>query len=219
MMGAGPDAPEGDERLSRITTLLIDFGGVLAEEGFQEGLRSIGRRNGLASDRFFRDVDRIIAETGYLTGNASEENFWDAVRRNTGIAESDTAMRNEILQRFVLRTAMLGWVDRLRAAGLRVAILSDQTNWLEEIDASTGLFRHFDGVFNSYRIGKSKRDGSVFSDVCSALGVVPSATLFVDDNPGHIERAKEKGLQTHLFKNQDDFARRIEPLIDHDTSL
>jgi len=89
---------------------------------------------------------------------------------------------------------------------------------ISELLAFFAEVRHFDEVFNSYRIGKSKRDGSVFSDVCSALGVAPSTALFVDDNPGHIERAKEKGLQTHLFKNQDDFARRIEPLIDHDTS-
>ncbi len=30
-----------------IKAVLFDFGGVLAEEGFREGLKSIGRKNGL----------------------------------------------------------------------------------------------------------------------------------------------------------------------------
>ncbi len=69
----------------QIKTVLFDFGGVIAEEGFREGLFAIGRMQGLDPERFFRDVERIIVATGYLTGAGDEARFWDAVRKETGI--------------------------------------------------------------------------------------------------------------------------------------
>jgi putative hydrolase of the HAD superfamily len=192
-----------------ITTVLVDFGGVLAEEGFREGLREIGKQNALDPDRFFSDAERIIAETGYLTGTAGESEFWAAVRDQTGVTGTDSDLRCEILSRFTLRPFMLAWVDRLRGSGRFVAILSDQTNWLDEIDEQSELYGHFDAVFNSYHIHKSKRDASLFRDVCSSLAEAPAHVLFVDDNPRHIERASGAGLKTFLFTDRQDFERRI----------
>jgi putative hydrolase of the HAD superfamily len=92
-------------------------------------------------------------------------------------------------------------------------MLSDQTDWLEEIDQETGLFRHFDRVFNSFRIHKSKRDATVFGDVCAALCVRPEETLFVDDNINHIKRAQGQGLQTIHFVGIDDYKKRVAELL------
>jgi len=192
-----------------ITTVLIDFGGVLAEEGFLEGLRTLGQKNGLDPDEFFKTVDSLIYETGYLTGKADEAVFWNAVRKRTGIGGTDRDLRAEILGRFVLRPDMLALMDSLRGMGVVVAMLSDQTNWLEEIDSSTSLFSHFDRVFNSYRMQKSKRDASVFGYVCALLDVEPQKTLFVDDNINHITRARGQGLRTIHFVSMEDYKNQL----------
>ena len=192
-----------------ITTVLIDFGGVIAEEGFLEGLRAVGRKNGLDPDDFFKTVDELICKTGYLTGKADEAIFWNAVRKETGIGDVDRDLRAEILGRFVLRPDMLAQMDSLRGMGIVVAILSDQTNWLEEIDRSTGLFSHFDRVFNSYRMKKSKRDASVFDYVCALLDVDPQKALFVDDNINHIARARGRGLCTIHFVSVEDYKNQL----------
>jgi len=196
-----------------LKVVLFDFGGVIAEEGFHEGLIAIGKKNSLDPERFFADVDRLIYETGYLVGTADEALFWNEVRRKTGITGSDQELREEILARFVFRPAMLACADRLRAARLKVGMLSDQTNWLEEIDRKTPLFRHFDIVFNSFRLHKSKRDPSVFRDVCSIMGVRPDEVLFVDDNNSHIKRAADEGLITLHFKTPEDFDKQLRVFI------
>jgi putative hydrolase of the HAD superfamily len=193
----------------RIKAVLLDFGGVLAEEGFREGLRAIGARNGLDPDGFFAAADRIIYETGYLTGNADEASFWSALRQETGVAGSYDELRREILRRFVIRPEVLAFADLFRSRGLVVAMLSDQTNWLEEIDAVTPIFRHFDAVFNSFRIHKSKRDPSLFRDVCASLNVRPEEMLFVDDNNDHIDRAAGEGLNVIHFRDVESFKREI----------
>jgi putative hydrolase of the HAD superfamily len=197
-----------------IKAILFDFGGVIAEEGFWKGLRAIGTENGRDPDEFFMTVDALIYETGYLIGNTDEASFWKAVRSNTGIRGTDAELRNEILKRFVLRQDMIASVDLLRSKGLIVAMLSDQTDWLDLIDRQTGLFQHFDTIFNSFRLHKSKRDASVFRDVCAALGVQTVETLFVDDNINHIKRAQGQGLQTIHFMGNEEYKREIRRFID-----
>ena len=196
-----------------IRAVLFDFGGVIAEEGFLKGLHAIGKENGLDPEEFFRTVDALIYETGYLIGKADEGSFWNTVRSKTGIRGTDAELRNEILKRFVIRPEMIASVDLLRSKGLIVAMLSDQTDWLDIIDQEKGPFRHFDRVFNSYRLHKSKRDASVFKDVCTALGVKTGETLFVDDNLNHIERAQGQGLQTIHFVGTDEYNNQIRKLL------
>ncbi len=197
-----------------VKAVLFDFGGVLAEEGFQEGLKAIGRRNGLDPEGFFATADALIYETEYLTGRIEEAGYWSALRERTGISGSDQELREEILKRFLPRPAVIACADILRAKGFIVAMLSDQTNWLEELDRETMLSRHFDRVFNSYRLHKSKRDTSVFRDVCSELGVKTGETLFIDDNIRHIQRAKDAGLRTIHFTTTDDLKEQMKDLLD-----
>ena len=192
-----------------IAAVYFDFGGVVAEEGFREGLFAIGRKNGLEPETFFGTVDDIIYESGYLLGRTDETHFWDRVRKGTGVSGRDSELRKEILVRFLLRPDMIASVDLLRSRRIIVSLLSDQTNWLEEIDRRTDLFGHFDRIFNSYRIHKSKRDASIFRDVCAVLGVKPEEALFVDDNIEHINRARGQGLQTIHFKSVDDYREQM----------
>jgi putative hydrolase of the HAD superfamily len=210
----GDTKKTGDGMHVKLRAVLFDFGGVIAEEGFWQGIRTIGKVQGLDPDAFFERVDGLIYETGYLIGNADEASFWNEVRKITGITNTDAELRNEILKRFVLRPDMITSVDLLRSKGFRVAMLSDQTNWLEEIDMDSGLFRHFDRVFNSYRLHKSKRDASVFSDVCTDLDVETQETLFIDDNIDHIKRAQRQGLQVIHFTGMDEYKKQLRNLID-----
>jgi putative hydrolase of the HAD superfamily len=206
----GDPEKRGDGMLNMLKAVLFDFGGVIAEEGFWEGIRTIGKEHGLEPDAFFQMIDGLIYETGYLTGKADEAEFWNEARKNTDIKSTDAELRTEILKRFVLRLDMIASVDLLRSTGLIIAMLSDQTNWLEEIDKDTGLFRHFDRVFNSYRTHKSKRDASVFRNVCTELGVKTKETLFIDDNIDHIKRAREQGLHTIHFIGMAEYKQQIE---------
>jgi putative hydrolase of the HAD superfamily len=196
-----------------IKTALVDFGGVIAEEGFLAGLYSIAKQSSIDPEKFFLTVDALIYDTGYLTGAAGEAQFWNAVRERTGISGDDAMLREEIISRFAIRPRMLTLIDGLRKRGVVVAMLSDQTNWLEEIDQRTTLFARFDRIFNSFRIHKSKRDASVFLDVCGELGARPDETLFIDDNVQHINRAKAQGLSVIHFVDVPDFERRLKSFI------
>lgn len=178
---------------------MFDFGGVLAEEGFREGLKAIAERNRLDPEEFFRFAADLIYETGYVTGAAGEAVYLDRLRKETGIRENNETVRNEMVTRFVLRPDVIVYVEELRSDGLVTAILSDQTDWLDELNGKDPFFHHFDHIFNSFRIGKGKRDPSVFGDVCLTMGLKPCEIVFVDDNIDNISRASGEGLNTVLY--------------------
>ena len=195
--------------MARIKAVIFDFGGVLAEEGFREGLTAIAEKNRLNPDDFFRTAEGLIYETGYVTGHCDEASFWNSLRAKSGITGTDKELRGEILKRFRLRPEMMEAAEDLKSSGLVVAVLSDQTNWLEEINEETPFYDCFDYIFNSFRTGKSKRDPSLFTDLSSTLGLLPGEMLFVDDNSEHIKRASGVGLKTIHFRSTEDFARKL----------
>jgi len=182
-----------------IRGVYFDWGGVLAEEGFREGLKAIGSRGGLEPEAFFQAAVDVIWNTGYVTGGCAEATWWEAVRTATGIAGTDAALRHEILSRFIPRPWMFDLVERLRAAGLRLGILSDQTNWLDELDAELRVFRHFDVVLNSFHEGHTKSEAAFFDMAVERMGVPAGATLFVDDNQGNVDVGRSRGLNCILY--------------------
>jgi len=192
-----------------IKAVIFDFGGVVAEEGFREGLKAIAGKYGRDPDEFFSTCRELVFETGYVTGGSGEHDYWQAVRKRTGIQGSEEELRSEILSRFIVRDEMLRLAEKVRSAGYITAILSDQTNWLDEINRRKPFYRLFDHVFNSYKMHKSKRDPSVFDDVCKVLGVNPEEALFIDDSAGNIQKAAQKGLKTIHFRDVESFEREI----------
>lgn len=196
-----------------IRAVVFDFGGVIAEEGFREGLKAIGEKNGLNPEAFYVVASELVYQAGYVTGVSSESAFWNAVRNNTGVAGDDEQLRSEILKRFVLRPEVLEIIAELRVSGLLTAILSDQTNWLDEINEITPFFHYFDYVFNSFKLHKGKRDPSIFRDVCSDMGLSPWEALFVDDNAENIERALSEGLKAIHFKKIGGLKKEIETIV------
>jgi len=182
-----------------VKAVVLDFGGVFAEEGFRDGLAVIASRFGLDREDFFQAATEAVYSSGYVTGTGKEADFWELVRVGSGIVASDEELRREILSRFIPRPRILEIVRAVRRHGSVAAILSDQSDWLDRLDREHHFFHEFDRVFNSYHLGKTKRDASVFDDTVRALGVEASQALFVDDNPGHVRRAVSRGLAGHLF--------------------
>jgi putative hydrolase of the HAD superfamily len=97
---------------------------------------------------------------------------------------------------------VIGIAARLRRAGMRVGIISDQTNWLDELDRRDGFFALFDPVFNSFHMHASKYSGDLFDVAAKQLGIPPEGILLVDDSAGNIEKAGQRGFTAILYENE-----------------
>lgn len=192
-----------------VRVVLFDFGGVIAEEGFRLGLHEIARSNGLDPEVFASHARRALHTTGYLTGKASETRYWQALRDQAGIRGDDKDLRDMILSRFVLRDWMIGILRRMKSLSLRLVIVSDQTNWLDELEERDHFFDLFERVFNSYHVGRSKHDEHLFRDVLDELCVDAGDALFVDDTLEHVERARSAGINTIWYTGKETFLKEI----------
>ncbi len=192
-----------------VDLILFDFGGVLAEEGFREGLIAIAQHNNLNTDTFIKRAYAVTFAGGFVTGQIDEKAFWQTLRKQTGIQGTDADFRAEILSRFKLRPWMIQVVSKLKESLVRLAILSDQTAWLDELNQQYDFFKWFDRVFNSYHLGTSKQDPAIFTEVVAQMSVSCEQTLLVDDSRENIERARLQGLQTILYKNRGQFEHEL----------
>lgn len=183
----------------RITTVLIDFGGVIAEEGFVNGLKGMADAQGLDPDAVFHEAVEIMYGCGYLVGQAPEHVFWDELEKRAGLNGDMQAKREKLLSGFIVRPRMLEIVSMLTAQGRTVAMLSDQTDWLDELNKKYDVFPYFHRVFNSFHEGMSKRQPEFFHHALQELGATPQETLFIDDSTQHVALSRTLGLTAIHF--------------------
>ncbi len=195
-----------------IRVVLFDYGGVLAEEGFREGLCTIARQQGLEPGTFYQTAQEGVYDSGFVSGNGTEADFWHYMRQRFPLHGDDASLSTEILQRFVLRPSMLELVRTLRRQFM-VGMLSDQTVWLDQLDQRDQFYGEFDRLYISYRLGKGKRDASLFDDVADDLDLSPTSIVFIDDNSGNVERACSRGMIGIEFTSEKECLIRLEALL------
>ena len=112
--------------------------------------------------------------------------------------------------------AMLGSVRRVRAAGARTAMLTN--NIAEARDLWRGLLpvdELFDAVVDSSEVGMRKPDPLVFRYTLERLGVTdPGRVAFLDDYPGNVRAAESVGMIGILVEDDPDAAiARLDALL------
>ncbi|MFQ5487795.1 MAG: HAD family hydrolase [Gammaproteobacteria bacterium] len=202
--------------MAQIKVVLFDFGGVLAEEGFREGLYCIARRHGLDPERFYRAARDVVYESGFVTGDGTEERFWRDMRLRFPLQGTDQALSEEILQRFVLRPGMVRLVAQLHTAGLLTGLLSDQTVWLDRLDRRDHFYRLFDRLYISCRLGMGKRAPALFREVLKDLSVPGPQVLFIDDDGGNVARACQAGMVAFRFQDEASCRQRLAEMLGED---
>ena len=101
----------------------------------------------------------------------------------------------------------------IRIGGVKRDVSQD---WLDELDARDHFFHHFDHVFNSYHMGRGKRDPGLFPEIAAKLSLQPGEILFVDDLQTNIERAQAAGWQTILYVDKTGFLESIDEMLGAD---
>ena len=196
-----------------IKAVLLDYGGVVADEGFQNGLRAMAREQGLDEDMMMNVARNVVYDSGFVLGWETEKEFWQCMRDGSGLKGGDAELSKRILDGFVLRPWMIERVQQLNAQGYTTGILSDQSHWLDGLNERDHFFEAFDHVFNSYHMGEGKRDPGLFPDIAEQLTLSPNEILLVDDMKSNLTRAQAAGWQTIHYQDKASFLAMIDKLI------
>ncbi len=192
-----------------VQAVIFDFDGVIAERGFRAAVRALATRCDLDYPPLPARAMQALIDSAYITGRGSEQDWWANLQAGLRPLGSCQQFRADMLAASVVRPWQLDLAGRLASLGYRTAVLSDHTDWLDEIESRQPFGHAFGRVFNSYYLGASKRESAAFLAVADALGVPPGRALFIDDNPDNVARAVALGMSGIVYREREAFLRDL----------
>jgi HAD superfamily hydrolase (TIGR01549 family) len=199
-----------------IETVFLDAGGVLVNPNWDRVAAALGR-HGVAISASALEAAEPHAKKQLDTGQAIQATndstrgwlYFNLVLQHAGIALSaatEAALRElaEYHTQFNLWESVPPEVpdalDRLRAAGHRLVVVSNSNGTLRKIFARLDLARHFDVLIDSSDVGVEKPDPRIFQLALERAGARPETTLHAGDFY-HVDvvGARAAGLQAWLI--------------------
>ncbi len=98
--------------------------------------------------------------------------------------------------------ASMALIERVRAAGHRLALLSNMPGpYADHLEAQHACFAWFEARIFSSRVGLIKPQRAMFEHARDVLALDLGNALFIDDHPVNIEAAQACGWQALHFQN------------------
>jgi HAD superfamily hydrolase (TIGR01509 family) len=198
-----------------IETVFLDAGGVLVNPNWQRVAEALGR-HGVAVDAASLAAAEPHAKKQLDTGAAIQATtdakrgwlYFNLVLERAGLALSD-ATAAALAELAEYHAAHNLWesvpadvpeaLDRLRAAGRRLVVVSNANGTLQKHFARLDLARRFDVMIDSFDEGVEKPDPRIFQRALERSGSRPETTLHAGDF-FHVDvvGARAAGLQAWL---------------------
>ena len=185
-----------------LRAVILDFGMVLTGLPDAAAHDAMVRITGLSVEQFeyFYWADRHAYDEGKLNGVT----FWQKFARDAGLplspAQIDELNRQDARMWTTQNPAMVAWQRKLKAAGIRTAILSNMgDSVLENIKREFRWIDEFDVLVWSYQLHLAKPDPAIYRHTLKGLGTRPEETLFIDDKRVNIEAAQALGMKALEF--------------------
>jgi len=212
--------------MSAIAAVVFDIGGVVQDSPLH-AIARYERERGLPPNAINRVVVAAGEEGAWARlerGELTVQSFcapFEADCRARGVAIDGRVLMERISEASVPRPRMLEAIRRLRAAGLRVAALTN--NWVAETPRAPAsetmkarLTAHFDVFVESAVVGLRKPDPRIYALVCDKLGLAPARVAFLDDIGRNLKPARELGMATIKVDDPEQALRELGALLDLD---
>lgn len=182
--------------------LLLDYGDVISLPYDEQVGAEVARLLDLAPEEL---MERYWVNRAHLDAGQPTAPYWSGVA-GRDVSDEEAAQLDSVDLGGWARTnaAMLDLIEEQKAAGVRLALLSNaphvQAEAFEEVAWTAG----FEHVFVSARLGMVKPDPAIFQHVLDELGAPAEDVTFVDDRVANIEAAAQLGINALLFTGVDD---------------
>ena len=193
------------------TSLILDFGGVIAKTVFEQHRRTerlLGLTQGVLSwlgpldprtDEPRARVERgEMTERAYWVRRAAEVGrlvgqTWDVDTFFRGVQGDDANA--------VIRPQAVTAVRRLRASGVRLAVLSNELERFfgPDVRSRIDLLSDIDVIVDGSGTGVRKPDPRAYELCLKELGASAAEAIFVDDQRGNVEGARRLGIDAMQF--------------------
>ncbi|MFT2214199.1 HAD family hydrolase [Rhizobium giardinii] len=208
--------------------LILDFGGVVTRTLFETHditERALGLKAGSLTWRGPFDTTTDPLWVSMQNREISERDYWMTRTKEVGrLVGEDWADMKTFVQRargaeaeLVLRPEARDSITRAKAAGMRLAILSNELDLFYGVEFRERfpLIDFFDVIVDATYTKILKPDPRAYEEVISEIGLPREACVFVDDQLKNIEGAEAVGLPHVHFdvtRPADGYARALSML-------
>jgi len=205
--------------------LILDFGGVISRTFFEThdaSERALGLAPGALTWRGPFDPASDPLWQAMQRDEISERDYWLTRTRETGalLGERWDKMADMVRRArgadpaAVIRPEAEAAIDRAAAAGIRLAILSNELDLFYGADfrKKLPLLDRFEAIVDATYTGILKPDPRAYGLCLEALDLPPAVCVFVDDQDRNVEGARKDGLTAVAFdvlNPQDSFDRAL----------
>lgn len=198
--------------VSSYSGFIFDYGGVLAKHQTEADQARLAEIAGLPKQIFTELYWSVRPD--YDKGLISRSEYWGMIAERGGStvtpAAIDALTHFDNVSWMQFDSSMWEWVDQLRAAGKRVAMLSNMPRDLgEALRTSTDKLDRFDTVTLSYEIHAVKPDLAIYEHCLERLLTSPEETIFLDDRIANVRGAEAMGIHGIHFTSQADALQRL----------
>ncbi|MFE7167930.1 HAD family hydrolase [Streptomyces sp. NPDC057616] len=195
------------------TAVLVDFGGVITSSvlrAFTEFGASLGGDPRLPLNLLARDerARTLLAdhECGRIDTEAFERGYAERLRAH-GADVSAEGLTARIQAGMSIDQDMLALLDELRAAGHRVALVSNSfgNGTYDGVDLAAVA----DVVVISAEVGIRKPSRRIYAIACERLGVAPEEAVMIDDLRQNLDGAARIGIGGVLHTGAADTRRQL----------
>jgi putative hydrolase of the HAD superfamily len=197
-------------RMSEITTIFFDVGGVLLSDGWgHDSRRAAAAQFGLDWDDFTDRHEKVahLIETNRL----ALERYLDRVIFYRPRSFSRDEFRDFIFAQSQPRPESLEIAQRL--AGLKKYFLATLNNEVLELNnyriERFDLCKYFTVFFSSCYLGLRKPDEAIYRAALNIVQSPPGQCLFVDDREVNLECPRELGVRTIHFQDATQLRREL----------
>jgi FMN phosphatase YigB (HAD superfamily) len=188
-----------------IKILLVDFDGVMSKSKFYDGYpEEYEKEFSNLLKQLFESSESGLRDS-WMRGAVRYSDVHAAIANDPKIASIYDEVLVESVKNIKLNQTMLRTVCRVRDAGVRVALFTDNMDVFDDI--AVGHFRlldHFDAVYSSSQHGKLKfEDDSLFRKAASSVDANPEEVALVDDSTRSMNAMEQLGGKWFHYANYD----------------
>ena len=198
--------------ISDFDGFIFDYGGVLVHHQTDADRAQMAAVAGADPEKFSDCYWKL--RDNYDKGAISGVEYWQRIGGCAGAALTDQAIEqlveldNVSWMQFDL--IMWDWIEELRNAGKRVAVLSNMPMELgQALRSKTNRLSGFDQITLSYEVRAIKPDPVIYEHCMDGLGTAPEKTLFLDDRIENIQGAEVLGIRAIQFTSRDEVLLKI----------
>lgn len=191
---------------------IFDYGGVLVHDQTREDRARLAAIAGVPATRF--EELYWAKRCDYDRDDVTAAEYWTDVARVAGATLAPDAIEQltelDTASWMQFDSPMWDWIRQLRAAGKRVAMLSNMPRDLgTALKTRTDRLTNFDHVTLSYEVRAIKPDPVIYEHCLEGLGLSPQQTLFFDDKIVNVQAAESLGIRAIQFTDRDDIFLRV----------